>query len=50
MAQPHVRVFDITGRAMPGWVLVAPEGVESDQDLEGWVQQGLRFALTLPAK
>jgi TfoX/Sxy family transcriptional regulator of competence genes len=26
----HVKPFDITGRVMKGWVLVDPEGVESD--------------------
>ena len=31
LREPHVGVFDITGRAMKGWVLVAPEGVEEDE-------------------
>src|SRR5438477_13084612 len=30
LLEPHVREFDITGRAMKGWVLVGPEGVEGD--------------------
>jgi len=30
LKEPHVREFDITGRAMKGWVLVDPEGVEGD--------------------
>lgn len=50
LAQPYVRIFDVTGRAMKGWVLVVPEGCETDAGLEGWVHQGLAFALTLPAK
>jgi len=28
LKEPHVKEFDITGRAMKGWVLVASEGLE----------------------
>jgi hypothetical protein len=35
---------------MTGWVTVAPQGYESDDALKGWVQQGIDFALSLPAK
>jgi TfoX/Sxy family transcriptional regulator of competence genes len=47
---PHVRKFDLTGRAMRGWVMVSPEGCESDDNLSGWVERGLDFALSLPPK
>lgn len=50
LKQPHVRVFDITGRAMKGWVLVAPEGVKSDDQLNNWIKQALEFVANLPAK
>lgn len=50
LASPHVRHFDITGRPMKGWVMVAPDGTESDADLEDWLRQGVEFALSLPAK
>ena len=50
LAQPHTRVFDLTGRPMKGWVVVTPDGYESDADLTSWVQQGVDFALSLPAK
>jgi hypothetical protein len=30
LLEPHVREFDITGRAMKGWVLVEPGGVEDE--------------------
>jgi hypothetical protein len=48
--RPHTRPFDFTGKPMSGWVVVAASGVESDEDLESWVQQGVEFALSLPAK
>ena len=50
LTQPHAREFDMTGRPMTGWVAVGPEGCASDEDLWDWVQQGVRFALTLPPK
>ena len=48
--RPHTRPFDITGRPMKGWVMVRPEGYESDEDLQNWVEQGVDFSLTLPPK
>ena len=33
LALPHTRKFDITRRAMTGWVMVSPEGHGSDQEL-----------------
>lgn len=50
LSRPHTRVFDMTGRPMKGWVVVAPEGIEEDDDLDQWIQQGVDFALSLPAK
>jgi len=50
LAEPHARVFDMTGRPMKGWVTVSVKGVESDQELSTWVQKGVDFALTLPSK
>jgi TfoX/Sxy family transcriptional regulator of competence genes len=49
LKEPHVKEFDITGRAMKGWVLVEPEGVEGDDQLR-WIQRAVKFVRTLPAK
>ncbi len=46
----NVRPFDFTGRPMKGWITVTPEGVESEEALKRWVNQGLDFVLTLPPK
>ena len=48
LAEPNVRVFDMTGRPMKGWILVEPAGVEADEDLKRWIDQGLAFAQSLP--
>ena len=50
LKEPHVSEFDVTGRSMKGWVLVAPQGVEDDDQLRGWVRRGVKFVGKLPAK
>jgi len=50
LEQSHTKMFDITGRPMTGWVMVAPEGCAMEADLQNWVRQGLDFAATLPVK
>jgi hypothetical protein len=50
LREPHVKEFDITGRAMRGWVLVGPAGVRDDEPLAGWIQRAVEFVGTLPAK
>ena len=50
LARPHTRPFDMTGRPMKGWILVAPDGIAGEDDLAGWVAQGVGFARSLPAK
>ena len=47
---PHTRVFNITGRVMRGWVMVSPDSTSNDDELSNWVEQGIKFALTLPPK
>ena len=50
LARPHVRLFDITGRPMQGWVIVAAEGVRTRRELEPWVRRGLGCAGSLPPR
>jgi TfoX/Sxy family transcriptional regulator of competence genes len=50
MAEPHVRAFDITGRAMSGWVIVEADGIESDAELRAWIERAIAFVETLPPK
>lgn len=49
IAKPGVRMFDITGRPMRGWLLVEKGGLEGTA-LNNWVQRGIRFARGLPPK
>jgi TfoX/Sxy family transcriptional regulator of competence genes len=50
LKEPHVSEFNITGRAMTGWVLVKPEGVEDDDQLSAWIERAVKFVGKLPAK
>ncbi len=50
LSRPHTRLFDMTGRPMKGWILVAPEGVKTKRQLDAWVKRGTNFARTLPPK
>lgn len=50
LADPAARPFEGAGRPMTGFVLVGPEGFESDQALEAWLELGLAFVATLPPK
>jgi TfoX/Sxy family transcriptional regulator of competence genes len=50
LTRPHTRPFDMTGRPMAGWVMVAAQGCTTDGDLKAWIRQGVAFARSLPAK
>jgi hypothetical protein len=50
VAEPHVAPFVMRGRAMDGWLRVAPEGVETKRDLDRWVAVGADYARSLPPK
>jgi len=50
LAKPHVRVFDMTGRPMAGWIVVEPAGLETPAALKRWVELGVEYALSLPEK
>jgi TfoX/Sxy family transcriptional regulator of competence genes len=49
-SEPGARRFDMGGRPMKGWLLVAPEITADDGDLERWVRRGEEFAASLPPK
>lgn len=50
VALPHARPMDFTHRPMKGFLYIAPEGVETDADLRRWIEHGVAFASSLPAK
>lgn len=48
--RPGARIFDITGRPMKGWLLVAGDACADDEVLQAWVAQSVAFARSLPPK
>ena len=48
--QPHARKMDFTGRPMKGFVYVGHRGIASDAGLQRWIERGVRYAASLPAK
>ena len=50
VAKPHVERMEMRGRAMDGWLRVAPEGVRTKRQLEPWVRSSVAYARSLPAK
>lgn len=50
LEEPGVRRFDLTGRPMKGWLLVAPDALVLDGALQGWIERSVRYAGSLPIK
>ena len=50
LAEDCVRPFDITGKPMKRWVLIEPEGIETDEQLKGWIERAINFVASLPRK
>lgn len=50
LRSPGVRVFDLTGRPMKGWVVVSGDCLRTDTALREWCERARRFVATLPPK
>ena len=50
LSRPHTRPFDMSGRPMKNWILVAPGGIQTEDELAEWVGRGVGFARSLPPK
>jgi hypothetical protein len=50
LAEPHVRPMEFAGRSLAGFVCIEPLGFRTDKQLAAWVQRGIDFAASLPAK
>lgn len=50
LEEPHLRVMDLTGRAMKGWVTADPPAIASDKDLKRLCAAAVAFVRTLPPK
>ena len=50
VAHPHVTRMQMRGREMDGWLRVDPRALATADELGHWVEIGLAFARSLPAK
>jgi TfoX/Sxy family transcriptional regulator of competence genes len=50
LGEPHVREFDITGKPMKGWIMVDPDGLQDDDQLNHWIGRATTFVKTLAKK
>jgi TfoX/Sxy family transcriptional regulator of competence genes len=50
MKSGDARPFSLTGRPSKGWILVRAGGLRSAPALKRWVELGVSFAKSLPAK
>jgi TfoX/Sxy family transcriptional regulator of competence genes len=50
LTHPGVTTFQMGARQMRGWLRVSPEGMATDEDLRLWVDRGVTYAESLPAK
>lgn len=50
LLEPHVGEFNITRKAMKGWIMVEAEGVADGAAVKEWVQRATKFVGKLPAK
>ena len=47
---PHAGRLVMRGREMNGWLRVEPPAVQTEADLEHWIQLGVAYVRTLPPK
>ena len=51
LKEPGAAPFEMGGRgAMAGWLRVSADAVADEEDLTRWVERGLSYAGSLPAK
>ena len=50
VATTSARVMEMRGRGMPGWLRVDTEDVPDEPELAAWVERGVSYARSLPAK
>ena len=43
LKHPHCNEMNFTGKAMKGFVFVSPEGIDSEEELEYWLQLCLDY-------
>src|ERR671935_3292026 len=50
VSSSNAYAMEMRGREMTGWLRVDTEDVQSPDELRGWVERGVSYARSLPAK
>lgn len=50
LSRPHARIMDFTGRPMKGFIMVEAKGYRTEAALGSWLEEGVKFARSLPPK
>ncbi|WP_269580929.1 TfoX/Sxy family protein [Roseibium sp. Sym1] len=50
LSKPHASQCRPTGRPMPGFIRIEPDGIETDEDLKDWVEMARTYVCALPPK
>jgi TfoX/Sxy family transcriptional regulator of competence genes len=50
VASTNAEPMEMRGRTMSGWLRVAADDVRTKRELSRWVERGVRYARSLPAK
>lgn len=48
--EAYAEPFVMRGRAMQGWLRIAPEGLRTKRELARWAKRGVGYARSLPPK
>ena len=46
----HARLFDLNGKTVKGWVMIATDALGEDEDLQNYIDMEMFFSNTLPPK
>ena len=49
-ADPHARLFDLNGKTMKGWVMIATGALGEGEDLQNYIDMAMLSTCTLPPK
>jgi TfoX/Sxy family transcriptional regulator of competence genes len=50
VAETNAEPMEMRGRQMQGWLRVGSEDVRTKRELSRWVERGVKYARSLPAK
>jgi TfoX/Sxy family transcriptional regulator of competence genes len=50
LKQEFVQQFEVGSRPMKGWIMVEPDGLDSDKQIADWIEAATTFVETLPGK